>query len=91
MRRMKKSFSWENTKVLGIRVREKSLLNILNNSVYEGVKYMQYTNDLLIKELRRYEPNVEVKLLDDEEIELDIDFVDYDDSKGVVYIKGYLM
>jgi hypothetical protein len=51
---------------------------------------MQYTNGLLIKELGRYETNAKVKLLDDEEVELDIQFVDYDDSVGIVYIKGYL-
>jgi hypothetical protein len=51
---------------------------------------MQHTVEVLIKELQMYEGKNIVKILDDEEIELDIDFVDYDDSVGVVYIKGYL-
>jgi hypothetical protein len=51
---------------------------------------MQHTVEVLIRELQMYEPQNVVKLLDDEEVELDIDFVDYDDSNGVVYIKGYL-
>jgi hypothetical protein len=50
---------------------------------------MEYTVGVLIRELGKYEPEDIVKILDDEENELDIEFVDLDDS--VVYIKGYLM
>jgi hypothetical protein len=52
---------------------------------------MQHTVEVLIRELQMYDGKNIVKILDDDEIELDIDFVDYDDSEGVVYIKGYLM
>jgi hypothetical protein len=38
-----------------------------------------------------YEPKCIVKVMDNNEVELDIDFVDYDDSVEIVYIKGYLM
>jgi hypothetical protein len=51
---------------------------------------MQHTVEVLIRELQMYDGKNVVKILDDEEIELDIDFVDYDDSVGIVYIKGYL-
>jgi hypothetical protein len=51
---------------------------------------MQHTIEVLVKELQMYESQNIVKLIDDNEVELDIDFVDYDDSVGIVYIKGYL-
>jgi hypothetical protein len=51
---------------------------------------MQHTVEVLVRELQMYESKNIVKILDDDEVELDIDFVDYDDEVGVVYIKGYL-
>jgi hypothetical protein len=51
---------------------------------------MQHTVEVLIRELQMYENKNVVKILDDEEVELDIDFVDYDEEDKVVYIKGYL-
>jgi len=51
----------------------------------------QYTVGLLIKELRWYDLGLNVKLVDDNEVELDIQFVDTDGQiDDVVYIKGYL-
>jgi hypothetical protein len=51
---------------------------------------MQHTVEVLIRELQMYDGKNVVKILDDEEVELDIDFVDYDEEDKLVYIKGYL-
>jgi hypothetical protein len=51
---------------------------------------MQYTNDVLIKELRKYYPNTKVKLMNENEVELEIEFVNFDKVSNVIFIKGYV-
>lgn len=50
---------------------------------------MEFTNDLLIKELQRYDLKSKVKIMNENEVELDIEFVGYYDE--TVYIKGYIL
>lgn len=51
---------------------------------------MQYNNEMLIRELRMYNPKAKVKLMNENEVELDVEFVNFDNDRDIVFIKGFV-